>query len=124
MIKLFEDSFPLPRINQLVDAIAGHPLLSFMDGYSRYNQIRMGKGDHDKTFFTTDRGLYCYKMMPFRLKNAGATYQQLVKKIFVKLIRKTMEVYVDDLIVKSFVIADHIKDLEETFDILWEYKMS
>ncbi|CAL9004514.1 unnamed protein product, partial [Prunus brigantina] len=68
-----KDSFPLPRIDQLVDATAGHALLSFMDAYSRYNQIFMHPEDQAHTSFITDRGLYCYKVMPFGLKNAGAT---------------------------------------------------
>ena len=69
-----KDSFPLPRIDQLVDSTAGHELLSFMDAYSGYNQIPMHPPDEDHTSFITDRGLYCYKVMPFGLKNAGATY--------------------------------------------------
>ncbi|KAL5545378.1 hypothetical protein UlMin_005065 [Ulmus minor] len=69
-----KDNFPLPRIDQLVDAMAGHELLSFMDAYSGYNQIRMHQPDQEHTAFLTDQGLYCYKVMPFGLKNAGATY--------------------------------------------------
>ena len=64
-----KDSFPLPRIGQLVDATAGHELLSFMDAYSRYNQIRMDLANEEKTKFITNQGLYCYKVMSFRLKN-------------------------------------------------------
>ena len=69
-----KDSFPLLRINQLVDSIVGHKLLTFMDAFSGYNQIKMAKEDQEKTFFITSRALYCYKAMPFRLKNAEATY--------------------------------------------------
>ncbi|KAK1549935.1 hypothetical protein Q3G72_010788 [Acer saccharum] len=69
-----KDSFPLPRIDKLVDAMAGHETLSFMDAYSGYNQIKMHKPDEEKTAFTTDQGLYCYTVMPFGLKNARATY--------------------------------------------------
>ncbi|CAL9024363.1 unnamed protein product [Prunus brigantina] len=72
-----KDSFPLPRIDQLVDATAGHELLSFMDAYSGYNQIFMHPADQEHTAFINDRGLYCYNVMPFGLKNAGATYQRL-----------------------------------------------
>ncbi|KAL5539002.1 hypothetical protein UlMin_044709 [Ulmus minor] len=86
-----KDSFPLPRIDQLVDATAGHELLSFMDAYSGYNQIRMHQPDQEHTAFLTDQGLYCYKVMPFGLKNAGATYQRLVNKMFKQQIGKTME---------------------------------
>jgi hypothetical protein len=77
-----KDSFPLPRIDLLVDSTSGHELLTFMGTFSGYNQIRMDKANQEKTSFITDRGLYCYKMMPFGLKNAGATYQRLVNKMF------------------------------------------
>jgi len=73
-----KDSFPLPKIDQLVDSMAGHELLTFMDAFSGYNQIRMKKEDQEKTAFFTSQGLYCYRVMPFGLKNAGATYQRLV----------------------------------------------
>ena len=66
------DSYPLP--NQLVDTTAGHKLLSFMDAFSGYNQIRMDEADQKKTSFVTSQGLFCYKVMPFYLKNTGATY--------------------------------------------------
>ena len=65
-----KDSFPLPRIYQLVDSKAGHKLLMFMDAFSGYNQIKMAEEDQEKTAFITSQGLYCYKVMPFRLKNA------------------------------------------------------
>ena len=69
-----KDSFPLPRIDQLMDSIAGHKLLSFMDAFSDYSQIMMDEDDQEKTAFITSQGLYSYRVMPFRLKNAGATY--------------------------------------------------
>ena len=69
-----KDSFPLPRINQLMDSTTGHKLLMFMDAFSGYNQIKMAEEDQGKTTFITSQGLYCYKVMPFELKNAGATY--------------------------------------------------
>ena len=106
-----KDSFPMLRINQLVDVTAGHELLSFMDVYSGYNQILMYEHDKEHTFFITDLGLYCYKAKPFGLKNTRATYQRLVNMIFKDLIRKTMEVYVDDILVKSRVAGDHIDHL-------------
>ena len=77
-----KDSFPLPSIDRLVDASAGHHVLSFMDAFSGYNQIMMDPSDQEKTAFITEEGLYCYKVMPFGLKNAGATYQRLVNKVF------------------------------------------
>ena len=69
-----KDSFPLPRIDLIVDAIAGHELLSFMDAFSGYNQIIMDHRDQEKTSIMTGQGTYCYQAMPFGLKNAGATY--------------------------------------------------
>nr|XP_017228314.1 PREDICTED: uncharacterized protein LOC108203710 [Daucus carota subsp. sativus] len=102
-----KDSFPLPKIDQLVDATAGHALLSFTDAYSGYNQIPMHEPDQEHTSFITDRGLYCYIGMPFGLINAGATYQRLVNIMFKEQIGKTMEVYVYDMLVKSKEAQDH-----------------
>ena len=69
-----KDSFPLPRIDQLVDSTAGHKLFTFMDAFSTYNQIKMSEENQEKTSFITSQRPYCYKVMSFRLKNAGATY--------------------------------------------------
>ena len=69
-----KDSYPLPRIDQLVDSTVGHQLLSFMDSFSGYNQIKMDEADQEKTSFITSQGLFFYKVMPFGLKNVGATY--------------------------------------------------
>ena len=69
-----KNSYPLPRIDQLVDSTAGHRLLSFMDAFSGYNQIKMDKEDQEKTSFITSQGLFCYIVMSFGLKNAGAIY--------------------------------------------------
>ena len=77
-----KDSYPLPRIDTLVDSTARHKLLSFIDAFSGYNKIKMKEEDQEKTSFVTNQGLFCYKVMPFRLKNAGATYQRLMNKIF------------------------------------------
>ncbi|XP_021817133.1 uncharacterized protein LOC110759389 [Prunus avium] len=118
-----KDSFPLPRINQMVDAIAGHELLSFMDAYSGYNQIFMSPADREHMAFITDKGLYCYNVMPFGLKNAGATYQRLVNKIFSELIGTSMEVYVDDMLVKSKTADSHLHNLSIMFDVLKKYNM-
>ena len=118
-----KDSFPLPRIDQLVDSTARHKLLMFMDAFSGYNQIRMAEEDQEKTSFITSQGLYCYKVMPFGLKNIGATYQRLVNKMFSKQIGKNMEVYVDDMLVKSREELAHLDDLKETFTTLKQYQM-
>ena len=118
-----KDSFPLPHIDSLVDATSGHELLSFMDAFSGYNQILMHPNDQEKTSFITDRGTYCYKVMPFGLKNAGATYQRLVNRMFAAQLGKTMKVYIDDMLVKSLKAEDHINHLQQTFDLLRKYNM-
>ena len=118
-----KDSYPLPCIDQLVDSTAGHRLLSFMDAFFGYNQIRMDEADQEKTSFVTSQGLFCYKVMPFGLKNAGATYQRLVNHIFRPQIGRNVEVYVDDMLVKSQDKEIHLDDLQETFDTLRQYNM-
>ena len=118
-----KDSFPLPRINLIVDATAGHELLSFMDAFSGYNQISMDPDDQEKTSFVTGQGTYCYRVMPFGLKNARATYQRLVNRMFQKQIRASMEVYIDDMLVKSTTTELHIAHMSEAFQILREYNM-
>ncbi|KAK0570714.1 hypothetical protein LWI29_005357 [Acer saccharum] len=118
-----KDSFPLPHIDMLVDATAGHELLSFMDAYSGFNQILMHPDDQEKTAFVTERGIFCYKVMSFGLKNAGATYQRLVNKMFAKMLGSTMEVYIDDMLVKSLVAQQHIDHLRQSFDVLDQYGM-
>ena len=118
-----KDSFLLPRIDQLVDSTAGHKLLTFMDAFSGYNQIKMNEEDQEKTTFITSQGLYCYKVIPFGLKNAEATYQRLVNKMFNKQIGRNMEVYVDDMLVKSKEELAHLDDLQETFTSLKQYQI-
>ena len=118
-----KDSFPLPRIDQLVDSTIGHKLLTFMDAFLGYNQILMKEEDQEKTAFVTSQGLYCYKVMPFGLKNVGTNYQRLVNQMFTKQIGRNMEVYVDDMLVKSREAKTHLADLQEAFDTLKRYKM-
>ncbi|KAM1313793.1 hypothetical protein ACFX2F_017756 [Malus domestica] len=112
-----KESFLLQKV-LLIDSTTWCELLSFMDAYSGYNQILINPSDQEHTAFTTDRGLYCYKVMPFGLKNARATYQRLVNSMFAEQIGKSMEVYVDDMLVKSKHADQHITNLSETFTIL------
>ena len=118
-----KDCYPLPRIDQLVDAIAGHERLTFLDAFSGYNQIRMATQDQKDTAFITNRGAYCYKVMPFGLKNAGATYQRMVDKLFKYQLGRNMEVYIDDMIVKSKVVGTHLDNLAETFQTLRQFNL-
>ena len=95
------DDFPLPHIDMLVDSTTGHSMLSFMDGFSRYNQILMALEDMEKTSFITEWGTYYYRVMTFGLKNVGATYQRATTTIFHDMMHQDVEVYVDGMIVKS-----------------------
>ena len=96
-----KDPYPLPSINALVDASSGYRYLSFMDAYLGYNQIPMYPPDQEKTSFLTPKANYCYIVMPFGLKNTGATYQRLMNKVFTDHIGKIMEVFVDDMLIKT-----------------------
>ena len=118
-----KDSFPLPRIDQIVDSSAGHGMLSFLDAFSGYHQILMHPSDAEKTAFITPHGLFCYNVMSFGLKNAGATYQRLVTKMFRALLGKTMEVYNDDMLVKSKERPNHTRHLQQAFELLKAYGM-
>ena len=118
-----KDSFPLPRIDQIVDASAVHGMLSFLDAFSGYHQIPMYPPGAEKTSFITPHGLFCYNVMPFGLKNVGATYQLLVTKMFRPLLGKTMEVYIDDMLIKSKKRSDHANHLQQAFDLLRTYGM-
>ncbi|CAA0837255.1 Uncharacterized mitochondrial protein AtMg00860, partial [Striga hermonthica] len=118
-----KDLYPLPRIDQLVDSTAGCELLSLMDASQGYHQIPLAKEDWKRVSFITSKGTYCYVFMPFRLKNAGATYQRLVDQIFKDQLGRNMEVYVDDMLVKSKKEDDHAADLRETFQTLRRFGM-
>ena len=118
-----KDSYPLPQIDTLIDSTVRNQLLIFMDALSGYNQIKMEEADQEKTSFVTSQGLFCYKVMPFGLKNAEATYQRLMNKMFAHQIRRNVQVYVDDMFVKSLREGDHLDDLRETFNTLRSYNM-
>ena len=94
-----------------------------MDTFYGYNQILMDKEDQEKTLFVTSQGLYYYKVIPFGLKNARAIYQRLVNRMFSHQIGRNVEVYVDDMLVKSKDEANHMDDLKETFSTLHKYNM-
>ena len=119
-----KDTYPLPNIDRLVDGASGQEMMSFLDAYSGYNQIQMYEPNIPKTAFTTDTANYCYKVMPFGLKNAGATYQRLMDKVFKEKIGRNMEIYVDDVVVKSDKVQKHLEDLEEVFAQIRKYNIS
>lgn len=98
-------------------------MLYFINAFFKYHQIPMFQQDEEKTAFMTLHGLYCYKVMSFGLKNVGATYQRLMIRIFKSLIGRTMEVYIDDIVVKSLNMSEHAQHLEEAFRLMKAYNM-
>ena len=118
-----KNEFPLPNIDLLVDSVAGSSMFSFMDGYSGYNQICMVAKDAKKTAFRTSIGNFYCTVMPFGLKNTGATYQRTMTAIFHYIMHKEMEDYVDDIVVKSKTRAGHLQVLEQVFERCRKYKL-
>ena len=116
-----KDCYPLPRIEQLIDQTGGYEYLSSLDANSGYHQIPMAREDEDKTAFITPNATYCYTAMPFGLKNAGATFQRTANKIFKSQIGKNLEVYVDDMLVKSRSFQGHLQDLLEIMQVIHQY---
>ncbi|GAU50056.1 hypothetical protein TSUD_186910 [Trifolium subterraneum] len=118
-----KDDFPLPHIDVLVDNTAKSKVFSFMDGFSGYNQIKMAVEDREKTAFITPWGTFCYKVMSFGLTNAGATYQRGMTTLLHDMMHKEIEVYVDDMIVKSGTEEEHVEYLSKMFQRLRKYRL-
>src|ERR1041385_7215105 len=118
-----KDHFPLPRIDQIIDSTARCDLLSFLDAYSGYNQIRMKEEDEEHTSFITPYGLFFYQTMPFGLKNAGATYQQMMQACVRDQIGRNVQVYDDDIVIKTHSAGTLLDDLRETFAALNKYRI-
>ncbi|GKU99462.1 hypothetical protein SLEP1_g12312 [Rubroshorea leprosula] len=118
-----KDCYPMPNIDKLVEAASGNERLSLLDAYSGYHQVPMAPKDEEKTSFYAGDEIYYYVMIPFGLKNAGATYQKMVTIVFQAQIGRNLEVYVDDIVVKSLKAEDHLTDLEETFNNLRRNRM-
>ena len=107
----------------IIDSASSSAMYSFMDGFSGYNQIMMAVMDKIKTAFITEWGTYCYKVMPFGLKNAGATYQRAVTALFHDMMHKEIEVYVDDMMVKSETREGHFEALDKFLARLQKYNL-
>jgi len=116
-----KDSYPLLTIDQLLIGTVGQSIFSFLDTYSGYNQIQMHPQDREKMAFTTDSNNFYYEVMPFGLKNVGATFQRLMDFVFQDMIGRNVGVYVDDIVVKSDSCEQHITDLKEVFQALRKY---
>nr|GEW81677.1 reverse transcriptase domain-containing protein [Tanacetum cinerariifolium] len=118
-----QDCYPLSEIDWKVESLCGYPFKCFLDAYKGYHQIQLAEADEEKTTFHTGHGVYWYTKMPFGLKNAGATYQRLIDKAFESQVGWNIEVYVDDLVVKSHTEAEMMRDIEETFRTLGKVNM-
>ncbi|GJV90649.1 reverse transcriptase domain-containing protein [Tanacetum coccineum] len=117
------DGYPLPEIDWKVESLFEYPFKCFLDAYKGYHQIKMAKEDEEKTAFITSQGIFYYSKMSFGLKNVGATYQRLVDRAFQKQIGRNLEVYVNDLVVKSHTEEEIIRDIAETFKTLQKINM-
>nr|GEX31969.1 reverse transcriptase domain-containing protein [Tanacetum cinerariifolium] len=118
-----QDCYPLAEIDWKVESLCGYPFKCFLDAYKGYHQIQLAAADKEKTAFHTRQGVYRYTKMPFGLKNASATYQRLMDKAFESQMGRNIEVYVDDLVVKSHTEAKMVRDIEETFQTLRKINM-
>ncbi|KAL6178882.1 hypothetical protein ACLB2K_050399 [Fragaria x ananassa] len=118
-----KDEFPLPNMDMLIDSTLGQGMLSFMDGFSGYNQIKMAFRDAEKTAFHTLYGNFHYTIMPFGLKNVGATYQRAMTAIFHDMMGKEVEDYVDDLVVKSKTRGEHWSILRKVLKRCRRYRV-
>ena len=97
--------------------------MSFLDAFQRYHQIQLALDNQEKTAFVNPTRNYYYKVMPFGLKNAGSTYQMMMTRTFEPQLGETIEIYIDDMVVKSKVTSEHMKDLGNIFEILRKHKL-
>ena len=118
-----KDKFPLPNIDLLVNSATRNSKFLFMDGYNGYNQICMSAKDAEKTAFRTLIKNFYYIVMPFGLKNAGATYRQTMATIFYDMMHREMEDYVDDIVVKSKTKVGHFQMFKQVFERCKKYKL-
>ena len=107
----------------MVDATVGHPQMSFLDAFQGYHQIPLALEDQEKTVFVTPIGNYHYKVMHFLLKNEESTYQRMMTRMFEPQLSKNVEVYIDDMVVKSKLEFEHVNDLRNIFAILRRHKL-
>ena len=118
-----KDPFPMPKIDQLVEATYEHLRMSFLDAFQGYHQISLAGEDQEKMAFISPDANYHYTVMPFGLKNAGVTYQRMLTRMFRDKIGHTVEVYIDDMMVKSKQKAWHVEDLQGVFEVLQKHRL-
>ena len=118
-----KDPFLMPKIDQLLDATYGQPKMSFLDAFQGYHQIALATEDQEKMVFISPYANFHYTVMLFGLKNAGATYQWMIMRMFRDKIGRMVEVYIDDMVVKRKWEVQHIDDLKEVFEVLRQHKL-
>ena len=118
-----KDPFPMLRIDQLVDVMVDHPRMNFLDAFQGYHRIPLALDDQEKAAFVTPIRNYLYKVMPFGLKNAGSTYQRMMTKMFEPQLGRSIEVYIDDMVVKIRIVFEHVGNLTNIFEILRKHKL-
>ena len=118
-----KEFYPLPSIDGLVDSASGCILLNFLDAFSGYNQITVHPEDECKTAFMIELSCYCYKVMPFGLKNAGTTYQRPMDRVLTPIVGRNVQAFVDDMVVTSQQREQHVTDLEELFTTIAKYRL-
>jgi len=119
-----KDNFPLPPMEQILQAVTGSELMSFFDGCSGYNHVLVHLDDQLKTTFRTKWGTYAYQKMPFGLINAGATFQRAMDIAFKGLVNKSVVIYLDDITVYSKKRGNHLRDLKKIFQRFQRYGIS
>ena len=118
-----KDPFLMSRIDQLVDATVGHFRMRFLDAFQGYHQIPLTLDDQKKTAFVTHTRNYHYKVMPFGLKIVGSTNQRMMTRMFEPQLGKNIEIYINDIVVKSKLESEHVNDLGNIFEILRRHKL-
>ena len=118
-----KDPLPMLKIDQLVDATVGHPRMSFLGAFQDYHQIPLALDNQEKTAFVTPIENYHYKVIPFGLKNAWSTYQRMMTRMFESELGKNIKIYIDDMVVKSKMVSEHLGYLRAIFQILRKYKL-
>ena len=118
-----KDPFLMSRIDQLVDATVGHLRMRFLDAFQGYHQIPLTLDDQKKTAFVTHTRNYHYKVMPFGLKIVGSTNQRMMTRMFEPQLGKNIEIYINDIVVKSKLESEHVNDLGNIFEILRRHKL-
>jgi hypothetical protein len=118
-----KDNFPLARIDQIIDSVAGYDIMALLDCFSGYHQIWLHKEDEDKTSFITPFGTYCYMRMSMGLHNTGPTFCRMMKAALKDQVGRNVVSYVDGIVVTSKKKESYISDLSETFTNMCEVNL-